>query len=466
MNVASISLRNLRVRALTSVLTAASVALGTALVASIWSLLAQVEDRYKQSLAGYDAVVGPKQGSSLQIVLSTVLNLDSAPGVVPMSVYRELRDGALNRKYGVRYAIPQARGDTYGGFPVIGTTDEMFALFARGKDERGESLHLEFARGKAWRFGHDDFVAFADDYVAHRNDPDAEHEHTHGAGKPEHEHADILPAPWCKAVVGAEVARTLGLDVGGVFIPVHGQDAPGAHKHEEAQTDVVGVLAATGTPIDRSIFVPLSLFLSLDEHDPIQAATGSGPDGKLTVDQIQLSSIVLDARHPLAANWLRRDFQTRNDAQVAWPHLEVAKLLALVGNVADVLRVVAWLVIVVAAAGVLVALYNTMNERRREIAIMRALGARRGQILGIIVLEAALVTGLGAALGIGLCHAAAATLGDAIAARINVPIGAGAFAMEELSLILAVTGLGALAGLLPAIKGSTTEVADHLGPMS
>ncbi|MBI5852641.1 MAG: ABC transporter permease [Planctomycetes bacterium] len=464
MNVASISLRNLRVRALSSVLTAASVALGTALVASIWLLLAQVEDRYRQSLAGYDAVVGPKQGSALQIVLSTVLNLDAAPGVVPMSVYRELRDGPLSQKYGVRYAIPQGRGDTYGGFPVIGTTDEMFARFSRGKDEQGEPIRLEFARGKAWRFGHDDLVAFADEYVAHRNDPDAEHEHTHGAD--EHEHAHSLPAPWCKAVVGAEVARNLGLDVGGVFIPVHGQDAPGAHLHDEAQTDVVGVLAATGTPIDRSIFVPLSLFLSLDEHDPVLDATGSGPGGKLTTDQIQLSAIVLDARHPLAANWLRRDFQTRSDAQVAWPHIEVAKLMALVGNVADVLRVVAWLVIVVAAAGVLVALYNTMNERRREIAIMRALGARRGQILGIIVLEAALVTGLGAALGVVLCHAAAATLGGALAARINVPIGAGAFATDELWLILAVTGLGALAGLLPAIKGSTTEVADHLGPMS
>lgn len=475
MNVASISLRNLRVRKLSSALTAFSVALGTGLVAAIWLLLAQVEDRYKQSLAGYDAIVGPKQGSALQIVLSTVLNLDSAPGVVPLGVYRELREGALHKKYGVRYAIPQARGDSYGGFPVIGTTEEMFTLFARGKDAAGQPRTLDFARGKAWKFAHEDLIAFAEGYVAKRNDPDAAgeqaHDHEHAPGEAGHDHAhdhahDVLPAPWCKAVIGAEVARTLGLDVGGVIVPVHGQDEPGAHVHEEAQTDVVGVLAATGTPIDRSIFVPLSLFFSLDDHDPLQVAPGAGPDAKATIDQLLLSAIVLDARHPLAANWLRRDFQIRSDAQVAWPHLEVAKLLALVGNVADVLRIVAWLVIAVAAAGVLVALYNTMNERRREIAIMRALGARRGQILGIIVLEAAVVTAVGAALGVLLCHGAAAALGEAIAARINVPVDAAAFAADELWLILGVSLLGAFAGLVPAIKGSTTEVAEHLGPIS
>ncbi|MCC6783832.1 MAG: ABC transporter permease [Planctomycetes bacterium] len=469
MNVASISLRNLRVRKLSSALTAFSVALGTGLVAAIWLLLAQVEDRYKQSLAGYDAIVGPKQGSALQIVLSTVLNLDSAPGVVPLGVYRELREGALHKKYGVRYAIPQARGDSYGGFPVIGTTEEMFTQFARGRDAAGRPRTLEFARGKAWKFAHEDLLAFAEGYVAKRNDPDAasEHAHVHAPGEAAHDHAhDVLPAPWCKAVIGAEVARTLGLDVGGVIVPVHGQDEPGAHVHEEAQTDVVGVLAATGTPIDRSIFVPLSLFFSLDDHDPLQVAPGGEPDAKATIDQLLLSAIVLDARHPLAANWLRRDFQVRSDAQVAWPHIEVAKLLALVGNVADVLRIVAWLVIAVAAAGVLVALYNTMNERRREIAIMRALGARRGQILGIIVLEAAVVTALGALLGVLLCHGAAAALGEAIAARINVPVDPAAFAVEELWLILGVSLLGALAGLVPAIKGSTTEVAEHLGPIS
>ena len=469
MRIPSIALRNLRVRGLSSGLTAFSVALGTALIAAIWLLLAQVESRYRSSLAGYDAIVGPKQGSSLQLFLSTVLNLDDAPGVLPLSVYRELRDGKLARRYGVRYAIPQARGDTLGSFPIIGTTDEMFSKFTRGKDAADNPRHLEFEAGAPWAFGHDDLVAFAELYAQELNEHGGEL-HNHDAGHVEtagHEHVEFPDPSWCKAVIGATVARSLGFEIGSTFVPVHGVDEPGAHSHAEATTAVVGILARTGTPIDRSIFVPIGLQLSLDEHNAIQPARGVDPAEVVsTPDMIQISAIIVDARHPLAASNLRYDFQTRGDAQVAWPGQEITKLLVLVGDAAGILRVVAWLVILVAAAGVLVALYNTMNERRREIAIMRALGARRVQVFGIIVTEATLVSLVGSVLGVLLAHGAAMAFGPTIQARVNVPIDPGAFSAEELWLILWVTVLGTVAGLVPAIKGSTTEVAEHLGPMS
>lgn len=97
---------------------------------------------------------------------------------------------------------------------------------------------------------------------------------------------------------------------------------------------------------------------------------------------------------------------------------------------------------------------------------MRALGARRLQIFAIIVLEAAVVAGLGAVGGVLLAHGSAILFGPAIQARVNVPIDPGAFSIDEVWLILAVTALGALAGFIPAVKGSTTEVAEHLGPTS
>ena len=109
MNLLSISLRNLRVRALSSILTTISIAIGTALLSALWLLIAETTHRYTVSLAGYKAIVGPKEGSPLSLVLSTVFNLGAEPGVVPMSVYHELHDGALGRRVGIRYAIPQAR---------------------------------------------------------------------------------------------------------------------------------------------------------------------------------------------------------------------------------------------------------------------------------------------------------------------------------------------------------------------
>src|SRR5690606_21840649 len=157
---------------------------------------------------------------------------------------------------------------------------------------------------------------------------------------------------------------------------------------------------------------PISMFLSMEGHEAIRIDTQ-----EVAADSVVMSAIVYDGLHPLSAGWLRREFQTRADAQAAWPSVEIQQFLAVIGDYADILRVVSWLVIAVAAIGICVALYNTMNERRREIAIMRSLGARRGQILSIILLEATLVSFLGAVAGIVLCHLLAWAARDAVAAR-------------------------------------------------
>jgi len=124
--------------------------------------------------------------------------------------------------------------------------------------------------------------------------------------------------------------------------------------------------------------------------------------------------------------------------------------------------VIAWLVLLVAAVSITVAIYNTMNERRREIAIMRSLGARRVQILGIIVGEAALLSFFGALLGLVVCHAAALALRGLVEDQTGVYLDWSVVPVWELWLLLGVTALGGCAGLLPAVKGSMTQVADNL----
>ena len=113
MNLTSITLRNMRIRMLSTTLTALSITLGTALIAVLWMAMAAADKQYKSTQLGFKAIVGPKQGSAMDIVVNTVLNLQNAPGVVPMSVYRELREGPIARKVSPRYVIPQARGDSY-----------------------------------------------------------------------------------------------------------------------------------------------------------------------------------------------------------------------------------------------------------------------------------------------------------------------------------------------------------------
>ncbi len=450
MKLFAISLRNLRVRRVSTALTTLSILLGTALLAALWLLIDQTNRRYNASAAGFKAIVGPKEGAPLALVLNTVYNLGISPGIVPVSVYKELHD-----RRELRYAIPQARGDTYLGFPVIGTTDEMFSKFRRG--EYGE---LKFAAGRPFKLGHEEFMQVAADLASGKIKPGHAHDHAH-----DHEHDHSVPGhthddPWHEAVIGAEVARRGKLGIDDWITPVHGaENDPDPHVHEESKCKIVGVLAPTRTPLDASIFIPLSTFLTMDRHDDaVRQANGEA--------QVALSAIIVDSIAHLGANWLRREFQTRADAQVAWTTFEVSELLRLVGNATDVLRVVSWLVLLVAAVSIAVALYNTMNERRREIAIMRALGARRGQILAIILLEAVVIALIGGVLGVLACHVAAWGLADVVLDRTGVFIDWAAFTRQELGLILAVGVLGGLAGALPALKGSRTQVADNLAPTS
>lgn len=454
MNLIAVSLRNVKVRLLSSILTMISITVGTGLLAALWLLMAELDRGYKASIGGYRAIVGSKDSSPLEVVLNTVLNLGYAKGVVKLSTYEDLRKGKIGPRCEVRYAIPQARGDTYSRFqfPIIGTTDGMFSEFELGERDH----HLEFSAGGPWVFAHGDLMDFAKhkaELVAHM----AEHEGSHDG----HHHDVELQASWKSAVIGSKVALDLGLGLGDVIVPVHGVEGEiGSHAHEDFGCAIVGILAPTSSPIDRAIYIPLGTFLSMDDHVALRETDGADPGDVL------LSAIIAKPVHRIGDRYLELAFQTRSDGQVAVPAKEIPRLMEMVGNVRVILLVVSYLVLVVAATSILVALYNTMNERRREIAIMRALGARRLQIMRVILQEALLVSLVGGALGVAVCHLAAWALSGTLEGLAGVAVDWTAFSIEELWLILAVAALGGIAGILPAAKGSRTPVADHLGPIS
>jgi putative ABC transport system permease protein len=455
----SISLRNLRVRMVATVLTTASIVVATALYAAILVMAEQTEQRYKGSIGGYQAVVGPKDASQLELVLNTIFNVGEAPGLFPLQVAIDLREGRVSRRGQVRYAIPQARGDSVSrhDFPVIATLDEMFSKY------EWQQQPLPFAAGGPFTFGFDELMQLAEALAAHENGL-----RTGEAAPPPR---PVLRPEWRKAVVGARVARTLGLSVGSTITPVHGKMGEfGFHEHPEASCEITGILQPTNSPLDTTIFLPLGTHLLIDGHAGgvfvVEIPPGKNPDDakKLPVsaERIGITAIVVDPKDHLGARILRTEFGTRPDAQVAWPQDVVPKFLRDIGNAADVLTVIAWLVLLVASVSITVAIYNTMNERRREIAIMRSLGARRVQILTVITGEAALLSLFGAALGLLVCHLAALLLRDQVEDMTGVYLDWLQFRWWELWLLLGVTGVGAAAGLLPAVKGSMTQVADNL----
>ncbi len=459
MKLFSISMRNLRIRLVSTVLTTLAIAVATGLYAAIMLMAQQTRDRYEGSIGGYQAVLGPKDCSQLELLLNTIFHVGDAPGQIPMSVCDDLRAGKVSRRGAVRYAIPQARGDSISrwSFPVIGTVDEMFSLY------EWQRAPLQFSEGGPWAFSYAELQELGERLAAYETARRADDKS--GPARP------VIDSKWKKAVVGHRVARQMQLSLGGVIVPVHGKHGEfGYHEHPEAACEVVGILAPTNSPLDTTVFLPLSVHLLVGGHEgglfKVEIPAGKNPDDAaklpVTARQLALTAILADPKDHLGAQFLRKDFGTRPDAQVAWPQDVIPKFLQQLGNAADWLEIVAQLVLVVAAMMIAVAIYNTMNERRREIAIMRSLGARRTQIVAIIVGEAAALSLSGAVVGVLCCHLAALLLRSTVEEMTGVWLDWTAFAPRELYLLVGVGALGALAGLLPAWKGSTTQVADNL----
>jgi len=459
----SISLRNLRIRAVATTLTALAIVVATALYAAILLMAEQTKQRYEGSIGGFQAVVGPKDASQLEVVLNTIFHVGDTAGLIPLRVCDDLRNSRVGRRAQVHYAIPQARGDSVSqyNFPVVATLDEMFTLFQRG------GAPLPFAQGGPFAFSYQELQELAEQLAAY--------ETAQRTGSEPAPPRPLLRAEWKKCVIGARVQKKLGLQLGDVVTPVHGKMGEfGFHEHPEAACQVVGVLAPTNSPLDTTIFLPLGVHYLIDGHETgvfvVEVPPGRTPDDakRLPVSpgRLGLTAVVVDPKDHFGARILRTEFGTRPDAQVAWPQDVVPKFLRQIGNVADALTVIAWLVLLVAAVSITVAIYNTMNERRREIAIMRSLGARRLQILAIIVGEATLLSFFGALFGLCACHIAAFVLRPVVEDQTGVYLDWLTFRPWELWLLLGVTALGAVAGLLPAVKGSLTQVADNLAPDS
>jgi putative ABC transport system permease protein len=398
-------LRSLRRRPLATALSALSVALGVALVVSIDVLRREARAHFEGAAVPWDLVVGPK-GSPLQIVLNAVFHMEESPGTLPESAWKTLRADARVEK-----AIPYAVGDTVHGFRVVGTTAEILGCEAR----RG--VPLRCAAGRA-------FAAF---------DP----------AKPARE-----------AVLGATAAEGLGHRVGEAFVATHGLDEHvEGEEHEEAPFTVSGVLERTGTPMDRVVLVDVEAFWAIEGHDPTAGTEG---------EERRLSAVLVKARTPVFANSLFFELRSSTDLQPVRPFQEVRALFDLLGRWDRLLLAVAGLVVVVAAVGILVSMTNSMNERRRTIALMRALGARRRVVAGLMVGEAAAVGALGAGAGLLLGHGVVAAGARAITDWSGVRIRAGAFAPEEVLVFAGAVAICALAGLLPAAIAYRADVAEGL----
>ena len=434
MSLWKIAWRSLRQRSLASTLTGFSMALGVALVVVVLVIHGVISESFQRNAGlGYDIIVGAK-GGKLQLVLNTVYHLSTPVENIPYSYLKEFTEGPY-KKY-VEIAIPYCLGDNYEGFRVVATVPDLFQV------EYAPKRKYAFKQGR-----------------------------------------NFAKAGFFEGVIGATVAAQTKLKLGDTFQPVHGVDEnEQGHVHEPFK--IVGILEPTGTPNDRALFINIEGFYLLENHaKPVEKTKDAVAKPKsakaephddhdhdpkhehepLPEAQRELTAILIRVSTPTAGIFLPNAVNEGSVAQAVLPVREIRSLFeVIVGPIELILLVLTVLIVVVSGIGILVSIYNSMSERRREIAIMRALGASRTTIRSIVLMESILLSLGGGLAGWLLGHSLIALLSPAIQAQTGVATGLFAFVTAELALVPGLIGLAAAVGYLPAMAAYRTDVARGL----
>ena len=426
MNSLRLSFAYLRHRALSTSLTVTTFAAGVAMIVVLLLVNAQIQNEFDKNLKGIDLVVGAK-GSPLQLILSSVFHLDIPNGNIPLDAAER-----LSRHPMVREAIPLALGDNFRGYRIVGTTTAY----------------------------------------------------------PEHYQARLQAGGryWSKAmeaVLGSEVAGRSGLKTGDSFAGSHGLTV-GGELHGEFPYTVVGIMEPTGSVLDRLVLTGRESVWYIHEHhhhddddgDEAPGADGhQGPQGAHHAEpadhdhhadhhadhdaaahggaaghEREITSLLISYNSPLAAAGLPRLINKTTSMQAASPAFEMARLNALMGRGTETLQYFAWFLIALAGFGIFAGLYNAMNERRYDLALMRSFGARPGKLFALMMTESLAVSLLGAAIGIATGHLLVEGIATWLSGSHQIQMTGRLFLAEEAWLAPVSLAVGALAALLPAIR--------------
>lgn len=400
MNLITISLAYLKARKLNTLLNILLLALGVATIVLLLLTTTQLDQRMRRDAQGIDLVVGAK-GSPMQVILSSIYHLDVPTGNIP---YKQALEIVKHRM--VKKAIPLALGDAYKGARIVGTTHDYL-------DHYG----AKFAQGKRWE--------------------------------------KVL-----EAVIGAEVAQRTGLKLGDKFHGSHGLGDKG-DAHEEHPYTVVGLLERSGSVLDRIVIASVeSVWAMHASHYEIKNVNDIA--NQLKDEEKEYTALLIQYASPIAAAMLPRYINNNSSMQAASPAYETARLFSIIGVGVDVLRGFALVLVFSAGLSVFIALYNALNERRYDLAVMRTLGARRMKLMLMLLFEGLLLALIGGVLGIALGHGLAEVLGHALKAAQQVSVTGWIWVNDEWWVLVLAAGVGVIAALIPAWRAYRTDIAGTL----
>jgi len=415
MAILRLALYSLLNRRFTALLTLFSIALSVALLLGVERIRGEARTSFANTLSGTDLIVGARTGP-VPLMLYSVFRIGNATNNISWQSYQEI--AAMPR---VAWTVPLSLGDSHRGFPVLGTSRAYFDHYRYGRDKP-----LRLAKG----------ARFADLY---------------------------------DAVLGAEVAAQLGYRLGDAIILAHGASDVSFARHDDKPFRVVGILERTGTPVDRSVHVSLeaieAIHLGWEGGAPmrgreIDAERAGRMD--LTPKAITAALIGLDSRIATFAVQRAINEYPQEPLLAVIPGVALSQLWSLIGLAENALLVISACVLLVGLIGMLTSLLIGLEGRRRELAILRSVGARPAQLFGLITGEALLLTLLGILLG-GLILTALFRLGQPLLeAQLGLHLGLGTPQPREWLLLSALLATGFLVGLIPGWRAYRMSLSNGL----
>lgn len=411
-----------------------SLALATALLWTLERLRHDIRQSFSQSVSGVDLIVGARS-SPVQLMLFSVFHIGSVPQSMGMDSVR-----AVAEHRSVSWVVPLSLGDSHRGFPLLGTTPAFFEHFAYGNKQP-----LVLREGAVF--------------------------------------ADTLDSLY-EAVIGAEVARKMGYGLGQSISMGHGMDTHDhghghghgqgvdeADAHADKPFTVVGILAPTGTPVDRSVQVSLKALEAI--HLDWVAGTPM-PGGQIPADQArkfdlepkEVTAALVGLKSRAAVFNVQRFVNAYESEALmgVMPGVALGELWSVLGMGENALLAVSALVALVSVVSLMAVVLAGLNERRRELAVLRAVGAAPRHVLGLLTLEGVWVTCAGVLLGVLLAHLGMALATPWLQQSLGIRLQMAAPLTSQLALAGAVLLAGLLASLGPAWRAYRLSLADGLSP--
>lgn len=401
-------------RKTTAILTMLTVAISVILLMGVERVRTQAKSSFANTISGTDLIVGGRSGQ-VNLLLYSVFRIGNATNNIDWKSYQE-----FSQHRAVKWAIPISLGDSHKGFRVMGTNQSYFEHFKYGSKQP-----LTFNQGVEFK------TLF-------------------------------------ETVIGSDVAKSLGYNIGSEIILAHGISDVGFSRHDDLPFKVVGILAPTGTPVDKTVHVSLPAIEAIHVGWESGANLGNTPSAEQLANHQfkpqQITAMLLGLKSKIQIFSLQRQINTYRQEPLSaiMPGIALHELWAMMSVAEQALMIVSGFVVVAGLLGMLSSLLTSLQERRREMAILRAMGARPKHVFSLLISEASALTFIGIIIGVISLYALLAVVGPIIQQHYGINIALNGISSHEWFLLGLVQLAGLVIGFIPAFRAYQQSLSDGM----